>query len=56
MVSTDKPMDPRFIRVHSDPRFMKPKKDASKIEIDQRFAGMLDSADFGSSIGQGRMS
>ncbi|KAH6599823.1 hypothetical protein BASA50_002754 [Batrachochytrium salamandrivorans] len=46
----DKPVvsDPRFSRVHSDPRFIKPKKDATKITIDHRFSGMLSSKDFGS--------
>ncbi|EGF79477.1 hypothetical protein BATDEDRAFT_12422 [Batrachochytrium dendrobatidis JAM81] len=41
--------DPRFSRIHNDPRFIKPKKDASKITIDSRFSGMLSSKDFGSS-------
>ncbi|KAJ3158513.1 pre-rRNA-processing protein esf1 [Geranomyces michiganensis] len=39
--------DPRFSRVHSDPRFIKAKKDANKVKIDSRFAGMLKSDEFG---------
>ncbi|TPX54741.1 hypothetical protein PhCBS80983_g05778 [Powellomyces hirtus] len=39
--------DPRFARVHSDPRFIKARKDASKVTIDSRFAGMLESDEFG---------
>ncbi|KAJ3167709.1 pre-rRNA-processing protein esf1 [Geranomyces variabilis] len=39
--------DPRFSRVHSDPRFIKARKDANKIKIDSRFAGMLQSDEFG---------
>ncbi len=41
--------DPRFTKLHFDPRFIRPKKDASKLKIDSRFAGMLNSEEFGSS-------
>lgn len=41
-------MDARFKKVHSDPRFIKPKKDAHKVVIDERFAHMLKSEEFGS--------
>ncbi|KAI8929940.1 hypothetical protein BC831DRAFT_441650 [Entophlyctis helioformis] len=41
--------DPRFARIHSDPRFIRPKKDAAKLAIDSRFSGMLSSKEFGSS-------
>jgi hypothetical protein len=40
--------DPRFSKVHFDPRFIKHRKDASKLTIDQRFASMLHSDEFGS--------
>ncbi|KAJ3005338.1 pre-rRNA-processing protein esf1 [Thoreauomyces humboldtii] len=39
--------DPRFSRVHSDPRFIKARKDAAKVTIDERFKGMLESDEFG---------
>ncbi|KAJ3183606.1 pre-rRNA-processing protein esf1 [Gaertneriomyces sp. JEL0708] len=42
--------DPRFARVHFDPRFIRTKKDDSKIQIDSRFAGMLQSEEFGTGI------
>ncbi|KAJ3271365.1 pre-rRNA-processing protein esf1 [Terramyces sp. JEL0728] len=41
-------MDERFKKVHTDPRFRKPKKDANKIALDERFSGMLKSKEFGS--------
>ena len=41
-------MDPRFQRVKTDPRFIKPKKDSNKIILDSRFAHMLKSEEFGS--------
>ncbi|KAJ3309830.1 pre-rRNA-processing protein esf1 [Boothiomyces sp. JEL0838] len=41
-------MDERFSKVHTDPRFRKPKKDANKIALDERFSGMLKSKEFGS--------
>ncbi|EPQ32267.1 uncharacterized protein PFL1_00464 [Pseudozyma flocculosa PF-1] len=33
--------DPRFARLHTDPRFLKPKKDDVKVKIDDRFKGLL---------------
>jgi len=38
--------DPRFSRVFSDPRFLRPKKSKTKINIDKRFSQMLDNDDF----------
>lgn len=32
--------DPRFARMHNDPRFRKFPKNANKVEIDERFKGM----------------
>ncbi|KAJ3061417.1 hypothetical protein HK102_009123, partial [Quaeritorhiza haematococci] len=34
--------DPRFQRVHTDPRFMRMRKDQMKVNIDDRFKSMLD--------------
>ncbi|KAI9106234.1 hypothetical protein DFS34DRAFT_645034 [Phlyctochytrium arcticum] len=42
--------DPRFSRVHSDPRFIKPRKDAAKVTIDSRFSKMLESDEFGTGV------
>ncbi|KAJ3040885.1 pre-rRNA-processing protein esf1 [Rhizophlyctis rosea] len=47
--------DPRFARVHQDPRFARPKKDANKLKIDQRFASMLKSDEFGSGVAAPRV-
>ncbi len=33
--------DPRFARMHNDPRFRKFPKNANKVEIDERFKGMM---------------
>jgi hypothetical protein len=44
-------MDERFKKLHTDPRFLKAKKDAHKIEIDERFSHMLKSTEFGTSAG-----
>ncbi|ORX52211.1 hypothetical protein BCR36DRAFT_325040 [Piromyces finnis] len=38
--------DPRFSRVFSDPRFLRPKKNKTKINIDKRFSQMLENEDF----------
>lgn len=38
--------DPRFTSVHNDPRFLRPKKKDTKVTIDKRFAGMMNSTDF----------
>ncbi|KAJ2997575.1 pre-rRNA-processing protein esf1 [Globomyces sp. JEL0801] len=40
--------DKRFQRVHNDPRFIKAKKDAHKISLDNRFKHMLKDEDFAS--------
>ncbi len=40
--------DPRFSKIHFDPRFIKHKKNASKLQIDSRFASMFQD-DFTSS-------
>lgn len=34
--------DPRFARLHTDPRFLKPKKDDAKVVVDERFKHLLD--------------
>jgi hypothetical protein len=39
--------DVRFARALQDPRFMRPKKRATKVHIDARFSSMLSSTDFG---------
>jgi len=38
--------DPRFARVFSDPRFLRPKKNKTKLNIDKRFSQMLENDDF----------
>ncbi|ORX62066.1 hypothetical protein DM01DRAFT_320251 [Hesseltinella vesiculosa] len=38
--------DPRFQRVHNDPRFLRAKKRDTKVKIDKRFQAMLTSNDF----------
>ncbi|KAI8879213.1 hypothetical protein K501DRAFT_325646 [Backusella circina FSU 941] len=40
--------DPRFAKVHNDPRFVRPKKKDNKVKIDKRFASMMTSNDFSS--------
>lgn len=40
--------DPRFARLASDPRFLRAKKDEHKVALDDRFAHMLKSDEFGS--------
>ncbi|PWN18476.1 hypothetical protein BCV69DRAFT_285102 [Microstroma glucosiphilum] len=39
--------DPRFNRLQTDPRFLRPQKEASKVLVDDRFRGLLDGKDFG---------
>ncbi|ORX36813.1 hypothetical protein BD324DRAFT_627244 [Kockovaella imperatae] len=39
--------DPRFSRLHTDPRFRRPKQKALKVEIDDRFKDVLQSEEFG---------
>lgn len=34
--------DPRFARVHSDPRFVRPKAAKSKFVVDDRFKSLFD--------------
>lgn len=34
--------DPRFARVHTDPRFLKPKRDDTKVVVDERFKGLFE--------------
>jgi hypothetical protein len=46
-----KKMDERFKKLQTDPRFQKAKKDAHKVKIDDRFAHMLKSSEFGTSAG-----
>ena len=41
-------MDSRFAKVHEDPRFIKQKKNANKTTLDDRFAHVLKSEEFGS--------
>ncbi|TPX38335.1 hypothetical protein SmJEL517_g00324 [Synchytrium microbalum] len=38
--------DPRFARVHNDPRFSRPRKQDAKIVVDDRFKSMLESDEF----------
>ncbi|CAG8434877.1 12895_t:CDS:2 [Ambispora gerdemannii] len=38
--------DPRFVHVHQDPRFVRPKKNDIKITLDKRFAHMLKNKEF----------
>ncbi|KAI8066380.1 hypothetical protein BC940DRAFT_320076 [Gongronella butleri] len=42
----EKISDPRFQRVHNDPRFLRAKKRDTKVKIDKRFQSMLSSKDF----------
>lgn len=44
-------MDERFKKVHTDPRFIKAKKDSHKVVLDDRFAHMLTSSEFGTTGG-----
>ncbi len=37
-----KTTDPRFSRVHTDPRFLKPKRDDTKVVVDERFKGLFE--------------
>ncbi len=37
-----KTTDPRFSRVHTDPRFLKPKRDDNKVVVDERFKGLFE--------------
>lgn len=39
-------IDARFAKVKYDPRFLKPKKNSSKLEIDDRFSGIFKSEEF----------
>ncbi|KAJ1030824.1 hypothetical protein NDA18_002054 [Ustilago nuda] len=34
--------DPRFARVHTDPRFLKPKRDDTKVVVDERFKRLFE--------------
>ncbi|CAG8447148.1 8625_t:CDS:10 [Ambispora leptoticha] len=38
--------DPRFVHVHQDPRFIRPKKKDIKVTLDKRFAHMLKNKEF----------
>lgn len=38
--------DERFAKIMRDPRFRKPKKDKTKVDIDERFSKMLDNEEF----------
>ncbi|ORZ08882.1 hypothetical protein BCR42DRAFT_424202 [Absidia repens] len=49
--SGDKVNDPRFSKIHNDPRFLRPKKADTKVKIDNRFKSMLTSKDFGTGAG-----
>ncbi|KAI8330502.1 hypothetical protein BC941DRAFT_475610 [Chlamydoabsidia padenii] len=49
--SDEKINDPRFKKVHNDPRFLRPKKKDTKVTIDKRFKSMLTSKDFGTGAG-----
>ncbi|KAG0330816.1 hypothetical protein BG004_001972, partial [Podila humilis] len=40
--------DPRFAHVHRDPRFQRPKKQDTKVTVDNRFSSMLKTKDFSS--------
>ena len=40
------PLDPRFARLQTDPRFRRPKQRNLKVEIDERFRGILESEEF----------
>ena len=47
--------DPRFARLHTDPRFRRPKQKNLKVEIDERFRDVLESEEFGGkSKGKGK--
>lgn len=37
------PVDPRFARVHTDPRFHRPRRDETKVALDDRFKDVLTS-------------
>jgi hypothetical protein len=50
--SDEKINDPRFKKVHNDPRFLRPKKKDTKVTIDKRFKSMLTSKDFGTGAGR----
>jgi hypothetical protein len=40
--------DPRFQRLHTDPRFNRPKKAEHKVKLDERFAHVLTDKNFSS--------
>lgn len=40
-----KGMDERFARIKSDPRFVRPKKDSSKVQLDDRFRSLFSADD-----------
>ncbi|PWZ02835.1 hypothetical protein BCV70DRAFT_197101 [Testicularia cyperi] len=53
--------DPRFARVHTDPRFLKPKRDDAKVVVDDRFKGLFADAKgkkktdrYGRKVGKGQ--
>lgn len=35
-------MDPRFAKLHTDPRFVRPKADKTKLVVDKRFSEFFD--------------
>lgn len=37
--------DPRFARLHSDPRFARPKASKNKIQVDERFKSIFEDED-----------
>jgi hypothetical protein len=39
--------DARFARLQTDPRFRRPNKKTTKVEIDDRFKDVLESEEFG---------
>jgi hypothetical protein len=38
--------DPRFQSIHNDPRFVRPRRKDTRVEIDERFAHVLGNEDF----------
>lgn len=38
-------MDPRFARLHTDPRFVRPKASKNQLVVDERFKEFFDDSD-----------
>lgn len=51
--SGSKPIDARFARLHTDPRFVRSKAIRQKVELDDRFKSLFQSDDAGNGSASG---